>query len=405
MAKEKIELSSSKFSLLISAILAGLGLSIYSVYHHFQITKFGNFDSFCSINQTFDCGAVAQSPYSVMFGVPLGVWGGLYFCTQLFFIFPRFKNNLSKQNAQNFLGLAILGVLASLYLAFVSLFLIKAVCLVCVSTYFVILVMFIGSFSWKKFLDDFDFTKNIRACMVPLLLVLVTLPTYFFYASSVKSAPAPKENMAQTNPSETLEGKELMLSPKAKEIPLSKSPYKDLGEDYRRGNESASIVIQKFSDFQCPACKGMAQSLHQIVDKFSNDVQIVYRNFPLDNACNYTMKSPMHPHSCFAAVLARCAGQHGMFWKFHDFAFENQGILSKPMLLDFMQTLGLDKKEVDSCLANPSIKEKIKDDIKLGEALGLDATPTVFLNGRKFFGSNVEDLEKAIKELLDARGV
>ena len=90
------------------------------------------------------------------------------------------------------------------------------------------------------------------------------------------------------------------------------APTRDIpieaGRDFILGPEDARVTLVEFSDFECPYCRNAANGVHDIMEKFDGDVRLVFKNFPLDVACNQQMKEPMHRLACKAATLAWCAG-------------------------------------------------------------------------------------------------
>jgi protein-disulfide isomerase len=185
------------------------------------------------------------------------------------------------------------------------------------------------------------------------------------------------------------------------EIPIATSPYAGAGEDFRSGSDaSAQVTIVEFSDFECPACETMSSLLHQLREEFPADkVRLVFRNFPLDQSCNPAIRRPMHMNACKVAYLARCAGQNQKFWQFHDAAFKYHAEAAT-QAETWALALGLTQDEIAACLNSESIKNKVKDDMAWAEKLGVDSTPTLFINNRKFIGPR-EALSGLIRALLE----
>jgi len=162
----------------------------------------------------------------------------------------------------------------------------------------------------------------------------------------------------------------------------------DLGPNPPRGNAQSSIVLVEFSDFQCPFCKKSLPVIERLLDSY--DVSFYYRNFPL----------PMHENSFIAAQAAQCANDQGKFWEYHDVLFENQNFLSKPLLGQYAEEIGLDVEEFDSCLNSGKYTDFVEQEIKIGESLKITGTPTFFVNGKKVVGVDESLLRKYIEEEL-----
>jgi protein-disulfide isomerase len=192
------------------------------------------------------------------------------------------------------------------------------------------------------------------------------------------------------------------LSPKAEEIPVTKSAYAGLGEDYRKGGDDAKVTIVEFADFQCPACRSMTGTLDALQKEYGDRVLFVFRNYPLDAKCNSSISGSFHENACNAATLARCAGQYGKFWQFYETAYANQKDMSPTTLKQWANDVGLTDEQITQCQASQDILAKIKDDVALGNKLGIDSTPTIYINGRKVLGGrSAAELRTQIDQLLN----
>lgn len=160
------------------------------------------------------------------------------------------------------------------------------------------------------------------------------------------------------------------------------------------GNASASAYLVEFSDFQCPACRAFAPTVDALVNKYNDKLLFVYRHFPLDQ----------HAFAVPAALAAEAAGKQGKFWEMYTLLFINQDKFSDAPWKDLANqlSLNLDQFEVDTL--NPESKTallaKIEKDRTAGIELGVNATPTFFLNGRKLTITNPGDLKNAVEEMI-----
>lgn len=117
-------------------------------------------------------------------------------------------------------------------------------------------------------------------------------------------------------------------------------------------------------------------------------MRFVYRDFPLPN----------HPSALPAAEAALCADAQGKFWEYHDRLFDNQRSLSPEAYRKFAQELGLDQKAFGECLDSGKFRDSIARDYQAGERLGVNATPTFFINGRYLSGAQPFE---AFQSILD----
>src|SRR4030095_1771159 len=162
-----------------------------------------------------------------------------------------------------------------------------------------------------------------------------------------------------------------------------------------RGNPKAKVMIVEFSDFQCPFCGQVQGTLKSILAKHGESVALAFRDMPV---------SQIHPQAMGAAQAARCAGEQGKFWEYHDLLFAEQAWLDKPALVTKAQKLQLEEKQFDACLASEKYKAQIQQDSQEGMKAGVNGTPGFFINGVFISGAQPEAaFEKLIQEQLAAR--
>ncbi len=149
-----------------------------------------------------------------------------------------------------------------------------------------------------------------------------------------------------------------------------------------------------FSDFQCPYCRRFAGFLNDLTPEERQKLQITYRQLPLN----------IHSWAQDAAALSACVAlqDNAAFWKLHDFLFANQQELTKETVagkaLEFLsQEKAVDPNKVTSCLTEKGYQESLRRDQQLAMDLGIQGTPTVFLNGRRVSVRSIEDLRKALQ--------
>jgi len=162
-----------------------------------------------------------------------------------------------------------------------------------------------------------------------------------------------------------------------------------------RGNPKAKVMIVEFSDFQCPFCGQVQGTLKSILAKHGESVALAFRDMPV---------SQIHPQAMGAAQAARCAGEQGKFWEYHDLLFADQAWLDKPGLVTKAQKLQLEEKQFDACIASEKYKAQIQQDSQEGMRAGVNGTPGFFINGVFISGAQPEAaFEKLIQEQLSAR--
>lgn len=146
---------------------------------------------------------------------------------------------------------------------------------------------------------------------------------------------------------------------------------------HQRGPDDALVTIVVWSDFQCPFCAREAPVLAHLRDKYKDDVRIVYRH----------MAMTMHRSAALAAEAGVAAAEQGKFWAFHDQVFGDFGKLTRPDLERFAQAAGLDLARFRAALDDHRYHDAVLAETAAAEALGIDGTPTMFVNGTPVGGA------------------
>ena len=147
------------------------------------------------------------------------------------------------------------------------------------------------------------------------------------------------------------------------------------------GAASPKVTVVVFSDFQCSACKDLAENLTVLTNTVP-EVQVVWKNMPNESA--HTLAVP-------AAVAALCAGNQGKFWEYHQLIFDNQVILSENLFSQIAIELDLDTDKFQTCYSNKDTLPLIRQDFEEGTALSITATPTIFIGEERLTGSMTAD--------------
>jgi protein-disulfide isomerase len=155
-----------------------------------------------------------------------------------------------------------------------------------------------------------------------------------------------------------------------------------------RGPRDAEVMVVEFADYECPYCEKVNPYMQQLRKEYGDKVAIVFKDFPL----------PMHHKAQKAAEAARCAGEQGKFWQYHDVLFNSGGALGVPQLKEHARVLKLDGERFDQCLDNGEMAAVVKKDLEEGKGLGLTGTPSFFVNGHFFSGAVDYGLVKQMVE-------
>lgn len=154
------------------------------------------------------------------------------------------------------------------------------------------------------------------------------------------------------------------------------SAHVEVGTAPRLGPETAPVQVIEFADYECPYCQKVNADLIRLREQFGDKVSLVYKDFPL----------PMHPLAPRAAEAAHCAGQQGKFWEFHDALFQNKRLQVSDLKQE-ARALKLDVARFDQCLDGGEQIAPVKNDAKEGQRLGLQGTPSFFINGHFMSGA------------------
>ena len=145
------------------------------------------------------------------------------------------------------------------------------------------------------------------------------------------------------------------------------------------GPEDAKIVIVEFSDFQCPYCRRFHEQTYQsLLKAYPGQIRFVYRNLPLPPT--------MHPDAMSAAVASLCANDQNSFWDFHEKLFSSES-LGEETYVQYATELGLNIEEFTACLSSGEHDDAIAKDMAFSSDLGVQSTPTFFVNGLALVGA------------------
>ena len=171
----------------------------------------------------------------------------------------------------------------------------------------------------------------------------------------------------------------IMLDPPRYNVELA-------SHDPIRGDTSAPVTIVEFSDYQCPFCARVNPTIAKVREAYGNKVRIVFKDFPLAN----------HPQAPKAAEAAHCAGDQGKYWEMHDKLFSDQRALEAAGLKASAAALGLNMAKFNQCLDSGTYKAIVQEDLELGEKMGVNSTPTLYINGRAVVGAQPFEMFKSI---------
>ncbi|HMZ07862.1 MAG TPA: DsbA family protein [Anaerolineales bacterium] len=158
------------------------------------------------------------------------------------------------------------------------------------------------------------------------------------------------------------------------------------------GPADAPITIVEFSDFQCPFCRRFHQETYSaLLNAYPGQIRFVYRNLPLTS---------IHPNAMSAAIASLCANDQNVYWDYHDKLFSSE-TLSRDIYIQYASELGVNVDDFSACLDSGAHDDYIAQDMDFALNLGVQSTPTFFVNGLAVVGAQPLDTFQQIidKEL------
>jgi uncharacterized membrane protein len=368
-------------TLILLLAAAGLIASIASLYVHYRLVADPTYTSFCDVNETVSCEAVMTSRYGYLFGVPVAVGGAIWSAAVLllgvFGMRPAGSDKAGRVAGYIFV-LSTIGLAGVLYLGYASFFVLRQMCPLCLAMYVAVIGLFIVSGAAAsdlsalprrvgRDLQDVLSGPATAAAAGAWLVAAIALVLWFpaeqrATASVVSDAPAPTEVLGADEAAQF-------------EAWLAMQPRVDLG--IQAGG--ARVVVAKFNDFQCPACRQAYVAYRSIEQKYEaqypGQVAFVNLDYPLESECN---TGGIHGAACEAAVAVRLARERNRHKEMEAWLFDNQATLTrdtvKTALEDIAQVTDFDAKYA-------TVLNEVRSDAQLGQKLQINGTPTFFING------------------------
>ncbi len=375
------------FSLICA--LVGLGASAAAAYTHYHLLYDPAYRSFCDVNETISCTQVYLSRFSTVRGIPVALFGGMAFVVAaLLAISGMTARQEVRESIPGYLFvLSTLSLAVILYLGYASFVLLKAVCLLCLTTYAAVIGLFLVSGAATSFPMTTlprRASRDVRALVgSPLAIIVAVL---FFAGAATTLAWFPREAVATPgDPSgqaaapvptqdQTSEFQRWYVS--QPRVPLIVPP------------DGAKVLVVKFNDFQCPACGQSYLQYKPIFAKFEAEhpgqVKLVLKDYPLNRDCNEALGQTIHSAACEAAVAVRLAQAHNKTEAMEEWLYTHQPAMTPPSVRQAARDIG---QVADFDAKYQTTLSLVKGDVALGRQLGIKSTPTFFINGVKVEGA------------------
>jgi len=378
----------------LTCAVVGLFASTAAAVTHYHLLYDPTYRSFCDVSERVSCTQVYSSRFSMVLGTPVAIFGAIWFAVAgLLAVGGLTARESVRESVPGYLFvLSTLALSVILYLGYISLFVIKAICLLCLTTYAAVIGLFLVSGAATsipmKTLPK-RATRDLRVLAAsPLAIALALL---FFAGAASTLAFFPREATSASGE------------------PIAPAPTQDQRSEFERwyssqprvplviSAEGAKVLIVKFNDFQCPACGQSYLSYKPVLAKYQADrpgaVKVVLKDYPLNRDCNDGLPQTIHPAACDAAVAVRLAGTRTEAME--EWLYTHQPSMTSPSVRqaakDVAQINDFDAKYATTLAL-------VKSDVALGRQLGVKSTPTFFINGVKIEGAlPPQYFEEAIK--------
>ena len=360
--------------------LVGLGASVTAASVHYRLLHDPQYTSFCDISGTVSCTLVYQSRFGTLWGIPVSIFGGIWFvCAALLSVAGMVARPEVREAIPGYLfALSTLALAVALYLLYASVFVLQSYCPMCLLTDAAIVGLFIVSgaaASVPMTSLPRRFTRDLRVLVASPLAIVVTVLFVAGAASALAFFPREGDpGAAPALPTADQRNELEQFMSQAARIPLVIP------------RDGAKVLIVKFNDFQCPACSKSYLSYKPILAKYESQypgaVRMVLKDYPLNADCN-PLSSMVHAGACHAAAAVRLAREHNRGEAMEEWLYTHQ----PGMTPDTVRKAALEVGQVaDYDAKYAATLELVRADVALGMQLGINSTPTFFINGVKVEG-------------------
>lgn len=379
----------------------GLGFAAASTWVHYQILNNPAYASFCDVNATFNCTDAYTSRFGAFAGVPVALFGLVFFAGVLGLIALCSQSRTAAVNMPGYVFAAsTAGLAIVLYLGYASYFILHVVCLLCAGTYLAVIGLFLVSGSATPYpmtslpmrlIDDLKLLfRTPRALTAAVVFIaaaaaaIVVFPEQSVNAESASSVEMQAAPAAPQATKEQIQSFEQYLAQQPR-IPVMVP------------SDGAVVVIVKFNDYQCPGCGQTYRDYKPVLAKWAQQapgkVKFIAKDYPLERECNQFIGQDLHSGACEAAVAVRLAREKGKGEAMEEWLYSNQPAMNPETVKKAAATVG-GITNFDARFA--ATLELVKSDVAQGSQLKISGTPTFFLNGMRLPGLRAEYFDAAI---------
>jgi uncharacterized membrane protein len=389
---------------LVLFALLGLGASIAALYVHYRLMVDPSYSSFCDVSATVSCQQVLESSYGRVLGIPVAaggaIWSGLVLLLSLYGMRKPADDGARRAAGYVFI-LATVGLAAVFYFAYTSFFVLRQACPLCMTMYVSVVAIFLLSAAAAGSLRDLPArlgtdlaglrTSPTAATLAAVWVVASVGLIVFFPHEQTVSAQVAEQDAA---PTETLDANQLAEWHQwlDRQMPVTEAAVLPSGP--------VKVLVVKFNDFQCPACRQAYFAYKGIFEKYEKQYPAAFKfenkDYPLETECGM---GGQHQFACEAAVAVRLAREKGKDKELENWLFSTQDEFSRDHMKQGLQQIaGVKPEDYESRYS--TVSKEIRDEAGLGSRLGVTGTPTFFINGIKVPSLRPAYLDAAIGYLL-----
>lgn len=377
---------------LVCAIV-GFGASAAAAYTHYHLLFDPMYRSFCDVSERISCTQVYLSRFSTVRGIPVAVFGALWFVVAGILSTAGLRARASvRESVPGYLfALSTLALAMVLYLGYASFFLLKAVCILCLTTYAAVAGLFFVSGAATSYPMTTLPRRALRDARALVSSPIAVVVAVLFFAGAVSTlAFFPRGDHLDAAGTDAAAGNE-STTPVASQD--QRSEFERWYSSQPRvpliiASDGAKVLVVKFNDFQCPACGQSYLQYKPIFAKYDAEhpgaVKLVLKDYPLNRECNDGLSQTIHPAACEAAVAVRLSLFHNRVDAMEEWLYTHQPSLTPPSVRqaahDVANVTDFDAKYASTLAI-------VKGDVALGRQLGVKSTPTFFINGIKIEGA------------------
>lgn len=365
------------------AVLAGIADTLYLAYSHYRNFTDIEFSSFCAITKAINCDTVSQSPWSILFGIPVAFWG--LFGYLLFFIILVTARKAIAGRLSLWSILFILGAVysvAALYFGYVATTRIHAYCIMCIMSYGISFSLFFLAWMIRRRFDINSFATSLHIALhyfwqssglkagtfiliIFFLCLRLFIPQYWAYNVAEMTADMPTGVTEDGHP--------------------------------WIGSVNPVLTIEEYSDYQCFQCNKMHVFLRNLISRNFESIRLVHHHYPMDHEFNpVVVPEPFHVGAGKMALLAIYATTQGKFWEMNDALFrlgrDKAPFNTRTLALE----TGIPSGELTAATSNPHIRQLLDNDIRRGMKLRIMGTPSFVIDGQVYQGSIPADILKKV---------